>query len=511
MYRTALNYLSPWLPLMGLLCLSLSCSSGRVLRLAREMPAAGEKAGIHHRQAAAYHVEGERFRAERGFVTVAENRHDPASRRIRLPYFRIFSQNASGGSPVFYLTGGPGISNMNFKPPPALLREHDVVLVGYRGVDGSSRLRAPGIRRAVTGGRYILGPEAIDSLRQAISAGFERWRAEGVDLRGYTIVEVMHDLETVRRELGYGRINLLSESYGTRIALIYARAFPENIHRSVMIGANPPGRFVWEPGMIDDQIRAYSKRYAARLGPADSLVRAMKKALKNMPESWMGLSVDPGRVKLMLFVMMFHRNSAALALDACLDAADGDYSGLALLSRSYDLALPGMFVWGDFLLKAYSADYDPERDYAAELNPPEAIIGSPLSMLFWAAVPPDIPRIEEQYRVPLHSPVETLIISGNLDLSTPARYAREEILPGLPNGRQIVFADQGHVRDLWRVKGTDVPGLIARYYKTGRIPAGSPTVEAVTTGVFPGLSFMAKGLVVMGGLLLAGGLSWMMF
>jgi hypothetical protein len=30
------------------------------------------------------------------------------------------------------LTGGPGASNMKFKPPVALLVNHDFVMVGYR-------------------------------------------------------------------------------------------------------------------------------------------------------------------------------------------------------------------------------------------------------------------------------------------------------------------------------------------------------------------------------------------
>ncbi len=58
--------------------------------------------------------------------------------------------------------------------------------------------------------------------------------------------------------LGYDRIDLLSESAGTRTAMIYAWRYPKSIHRSVMIGANPPGHFVWDAKTTDEQIRRYA-------------------------------------------------------------------------------------------------------------------------------------------------------------------------------------------------------------------------------------------------------------
>ncbi len=495
----------------GLLSMSIlffSCGSGRIARQATDTPAVQEKAGLVHTEKAVYKNGGRRYEAQRGVIAVPENRNRPGSRLIRLPFFRIFSKSSTPGPVIFYLTGGPGISNMKFNPPESLLEGHDVVMVGYRGVDGSSRLEAPEIKKAIASAKNILSAEAIRSLNGAIRRELRRWEKEGRDIEGYTIVEVMHDLEAVRESLGYKQINLLSESYGTRIALIYARAYPHNIYRSVMIGANPPGRFVWEPGMIDDQIRAYSKMYADNNGTGDSLVRAMEKALENMPESWMGFTIDPGKVKLMIFVMLFHRNSAALVLDACLDAAKGDYAGLALLSAAYDLSIPGMFVWGDFLVKAYSADYNPRRNYERELDPPGAIIGSPLSKYFWAAAPGDIRLIKKRYREPQVSDVPTLIISGNMDFSTPARYAREEILPCLSRGRQLLFSDYGHVNDLWRVENTDVPGLIARYYKTGEAPFVVPEKKAMDFEVTVGLSGMARSVLATGGLLMVGLLAW---
>ena len=66
------------------------------------------------------------------------------------------------------------------------------------------------------------------------------------------------DLEAARVALGYDRIDLLSESAGTRTAMIYAWRYPQSIHRSVMIGVNPPGNFLWNPAVTDQQIHRYA-------------------------------------------------------------------------------------------------------------------------------------------------------------------------------------------------------------------------------------------------------------
>ena len=40
--------------------------------------------------------------------------------------------------------------------------------------------------------------------------------------------------------------------------MIYSWRYPKSIHRSVMIGVNPPGHFVWDAKTTDEQIRRYA-------------------------------------------------------------------------------------------------------------------------------------------------------------------------------------------------------------------------------------------------------------
>ncbi len=101
------------------------------------------------------------------------------------PVIRIHATGGSPAEPIFWLEGGPGVSNMGFKPPPELLANHDFVMVGYRGVDGSSVLNCPESVRALRISNP-LSDESLAKLSEALGQCAARLQAEGVDLDGYT-------------------------------------------------------------------------------------------------------------------------------------------------------------------------------------------------------------------------------------------------------------------------------------------------------------------------------------
>src|SRR4051812_6236965 len=84
--------------------------------------------------------EYDKLKADCGTLVVAENRQAPAPRLIALPIPRIGAQSKPPAEPIFRLEGGPGITNLKFDAASRFTSKHDVVLVGYRGVDGMSRL-----------------------------------------------------------------------------------------------------------------------------------------------------------------------------------------------------------------------------------------------------------------------------------------------------------------------------------------------------------------------------------
>jgi pimeloyl-ACP methyl ester carboxylesterase len=420
-----------------------------------------------------YKTKARAYRAECGTLVVPESRLSPDPRLIALPVKRIHAQSDSPREPIVYFGGGPGMSNMRFDPPDELLASHDVLLVGYRGVDGSSVLDCPEYAKATLGdGRSVTSDESLAMMTDAVRACRERLESAGVDLTGYTMQDVVEDVEAARVALGYDRMNLLSESYGTRVAQIYAALHPESVFRSAMIGVNPPGRFVWEPQMVDSQIEQYvrlwSRDEAAR-ARSQNLAETMKRVSHNMPRRWLFFPIDAGKVNAMAFVLFFNRNTSAIVFDAYVAADHGDPSGLALMSMAYDFFVPKSFVWGDFFAKGASADMDLTRDYTADLRDADSIIGSPISLMVWAPLSKAWTHetLPQELREVRPSEVETLLISGSVDFSTPAEYARDELLPSLKNCRQVIISEAGHVGDVWGVQPEATLRLLTTFYDTG--------------------------------------------
>ena len=81
---------------------------------------------------------GRAVSAERGTLTVPENRADPSSQMITLAVVRLKSRATNPGTPVMYLAGGPGgsaIAATGFLHPlfDRVLENHDLVLMDQRG------------------------------------------------------------------------------------------------------------------------------------------------------------------------------------------------------------------------------------------------------------------------------------------------------------------------------------------------------------------------------------------
>src|SRR5512135_624945 len=209
-----------------------------------------------------YQPKGEKMKysAECGRLTVSENWDKPGSRRIALPVVRIPASGPNPAEPVFWLVGGPGGPNLVWAPPAWLLEKHAVVMVGYRGAEGTVVLKCPEVSRLYKthAGKDLFSEQARVEYIAATKQCAATYQEAGVDMSGYTIPGVVEDMEAARVALGYPQINLFSESYGTRVAQIYAYMHPDSLHRLVLIGVNTPGHFIYDPAVQDEMVRYLS-------------------------------------------------------------------------------------------------------------------------------------------------------------------------------------------------------------------------------------------------------------
>jgi pimeloyl-ACP methyl ester carboxylesterase len=456
--------------------------------------------------------------AECGTLVVRENRHDPRSRLIALPLTRIHSHAARPGIPIFRLQGGPGLTNMDFPTASRFTARHDVVLVGYRGVDGSTRLDCPEVADARAHSSDLLSRSSFASVAKAYRACATRLEKNGVDLAGYSLPERVDDLESARRALGYRSIDLLSESAGTRTAMIYAWRYPRSIHRSVMISVNPPGKFLWDAKTTGDQLGRYAALCAqasdCRSRTAD-LDASVHSAVAHIPSHWWFLPIHKGNVQAAAFFGLMNATSegggpiaAPRTLDTLLSIDDGDGAGAWLLSVFAGLAFPNGQVWGDVAAVART-DAAYARTYFARHADRGSVIGAPATDLVWAGgdlvhawpANPD----EHEYAHVRGSTVETLLIGGALDFATPPQNAARELLPHLANGRQVVLPRLGHADDFWAYEPAASTRLIDAYLDDGRVDTSLYTENRLD--FTPSFTHAMIAEIVLGVFLALGGLA----
>jgi len=348
--------------------------------------------------------------AEYFSLVVPENRTKTDSRLISIPVLKIKSISKNPLEPVFLLYGGPGYSNIGtWRKAYLYLREnHDIVIVGYRGIDGYVKLDSEEIPEALDADSFPLSSDNLKKLGNACFETHKRYKKEGIDIEGYNVIEVVDDIETARKALGYKKINLYGSSFGTRIAYL--------------MGVK------------------YNK-----------------------------ITIDPDKVKMMMFGFLYTRNGISMVFDAFVAAEKGDYSGIAALSIMYEMLPEDNMLWGEMIYKGISADYDYDRDYEKDMDPESSVIGSPLSKLFGFMKYKQWPmkQIPEEYRKLQKSEVQTLMINGTIDISTPIVQARE-LLTYLPNGHLVELKNRGH-QDLGYLQNEVYKNLLITYYKTGEI------------------------------------------
>jgi pimeloyl-ACP methyl ester carboxylesterase len=172
-----------------------------------------------------------------GTLTVPENPGQPDGRQVELA-FAVKPARASTAQPdpVVFLAGGPGQSARDALPIMQgalneLNRERDLVFLDQRGTGGSSALDC----RFDDQDELWLEPD-WDEVNRQLQRCLEGWDA---NVEFYTSTEAAFDLDRFRRAYGFERFNLIGGSYGTRLAQVYLRNYPDHVRSVVLDGVVP--------------------------------------------------------------------------------------------------------------------------------------------------------------------------------------------------------------------------------------------------------------------------------
>ncbi|MFD7311078.1 alpha/beta hydrolase [Promicromonospora sp. NPDC059942] len=261
--------------------------------------------------------------------------------------------------------------------------------------------------------------------------------------------------------------------------MVYAWRHPKALLRSAMISVNPPGHLFWNPRVTDSQFTQYAdlcQADAACAAKTPDLAKTIRDTITTMPSKWGPFSLKNTNVRVLSQYAMHHNgrgsapNNAPTAIDAYLDGGSGAMWAMSVLA---EVALPTSTVWGEFASFAMT-DAPAVRQYYAQGGDRGSILGNASTDFLWggprgiSTVWPDSPDNAE-YRTVRPSAVETLLIGGELDFSTPPVNATNELLPALSRGHQVVLPGLGHTHDFWEHQPEAGKQLLTTFFDTGHV------------------------------------------
>ncbi len=375
----------------------------------------------------------------------------PSRAEVRIPVaiFRATDPNPSP-DPVFYLHGGPGsgaLTSFSWFADSILdpfNGERDVVVFDQRGAGLSEPSLECRWYTLLDAQSEI--PDQATLQREAIAV-FDECADDltlaGVDLTAYNSLANAADIEDLRRVLGYDQVNLYGVSYGTRLAQTVIREFPWAVRSVILDSAYPtnvdltlsmPGNFRDAMDRVVARCEAEVSCAAAYPDLAATLERVAAGS-EASPLSVNGRPIQPTGLALVLFSMLYDHTTIALIPGFITDidaGSNGLFDGYLRSTDALRLGGVGPFITvmcaeevpfsGPGLIEG-SRTGVPLYD-AIDAFPDGRGPGAFAACDAWRAAPVD--PIENQ---PIEIHVPTLVLAGEFDPITPARWGEALAAP----------------------------------------------------------------------------------
>ncbi|MBX3085780.1 MAG: alpha/beta fold hydrolase [Anaerolineae bacterium] len=407
--------------------------------------------------------------ADCGVLPVPEDRSKPDGRQLDIHFTILRATNpASKAEPIFHLEGGPGgsaISNFTawYTSYRSLFPDHDVVLIDQRGTGTSASLQCTEIVDT-----SLADLKANRTPADDVKIGGERLSAcltrlsKVTDPAFYNSLTMADDTDAVREALGYDKINVFGNSYGTWLAQIYLRRHEEHVNAVVLDSVVGP----WNNFLLD--IASNSEASLTRIFDLcqadtvcnekypqlrDKFVKALD-TLEKKPATTTGTGLKGDshpvvmtRARLLeAFRQMFYNSSyIGTVPQAVTNAANGNYSLAATIlvssaeqSKDFSVGLYYSVICAEsvpFYTDALIKQYDPTKYFGAEKS---SVEDARQTCANWRSA-----ELDEADVAPVKSDKPVLILSGAFDPVTPIAYG-EETKARFPNSTLATFPYQAH-------------------------------------------------------------------
>ena len=434
----------------AVLCAQASCSSA----------AAPPPALVLHECRLAHPLRLASLAARCGSLKVPLDRSHPGGASIDLSIAVVPALNRRADAPpLFLLAGGPGQGAIAMYAGYAaafarINRNHDIVLVDQRGTGRSSPLICSYSEDWQASG------DMLPAVRRATADCLKKY---GDPVRFYTSSAAVEDLAAVRESLAYPAIDLYGVSYGTRVAELYMRRFPESVRAVILDGVTYPEQAIGPDaprdgeralGLIVARCRDSGECAAAYPGLQQELAGLRREfgprktpIIIDDPNDAEALKVEFNRNMLSasLRFMSYSANQAALLPALIHQASNGAFGALAAqtimtarqVSDQLASGMQNSVICTEDVPFFTSADLDRARfqDTYQGTDQLDALLEI---CKLWPRGP-----IDPQLHSPLKSDLPTLLLSGEADpITPPANAAR--LAAGLSRKLHLVLNGEGH-------------------------------------------------------------------
>ncbi len=406
------------------------------------------------------------YGAECGELMLKENPADANSNDISVAILRLPAISpVASADPLFLIQGGPGGSSIDMANQihsyfSDVRKNRDLIFVDQRGTGKSNPLRC---EQATPEDLKLPESEQTEKYLALMKSCAEKYQHNAAF---YTTVHAVQDLEVVRIALGYEKINLWGGSYGSRVALEYARRYPQQARSIVLDGVAPvsialPKYFARDAmaalvavnneclaqtdcaaefGDIVQKAETVLQRLNDLQGEGEPLEVRYEHPRNQQTESF---HLTPRTFSSLLFMSLYSRDLTVLLPRAISFAEKEDYRLLAALSALSGEQAQLMNITEGMRYSVICNEDWPLMS-ANDIEQSAPFFG----IQFVKEVQPicaSWPKAElpEDYWQPIKSDVPALLLSGKHDPVTPERWA-QAVAAHLPNATSLSAAGGNH-------------------------------------------------------------------
>ena len=403
--------------------------------------------------------------AECGELEVSENPDDPTGKKISLNILRLPAISpVPEKDPLVLIQGGPGGSSVDMAAQIHYVfwdvrKNRDLIFVDQRGTGKSNPLTCDQLteeQRKLSEAEQLLIQESL------YKSCAEKYQSIA-DF--YTTPYAVKDLDQVRAALGYEKLNLWGGSYGTRVALEYARQFPEHLRSMVLDGVAPvaislPDYFARDAmaalNKLNDscnQDAFCAKEYAPMNEKIDRLLKRLQQADADNKslvaeyshpryQSKTSLTLTARQFSGLIFSVLYSRELSALLPQVIHQADQGNFQPLANLNFLAEDNMKKMSI-NEGMRYSVICNEDYQVSIRKSVILDEKFLGFDMA--------DDISRIcaiwptsttSKEYFFPVKSDKPALLLSGGFDPVTPQVWA-EKAAENLSLSSSLV-AEGGH-------------------------------------------------------------------